>query len=180
MSNPLGSIAVAIALFFAVAFGFQTVQLHYADAALKVAKADLKAANESLDAAVTTAKSNHDAITDLSGRLTACVGETQRVRQAAETAAAQAARAQAQRNTALRQLSEARKELYASNATCAAWGSAPVCGGVSAGLRDLWSATRSADENGAGRGAEAPVRRDPGRPAGRGAAAGPADPGPVR
>lgn len=180
MSSPLTSIAAAIALFFAVAFGFQTVQLHYADAALKGANADLKAAKESLDAAVTTAKSNHDAITDLTGRLTACVGENQRVQQAADSAAAQAARAQAQRNTALRQLSEAKKELYATNATCAAWGSAPVCGGVSAGLRDLWSATRSADENGAGRGSQAPVRRDPGQPAGGDSLAGPADPGPVR
>lgn len=180
MSNPLTGIACAIALFFAVAFGFQTVQLHYADAALKVANADLKAAKESLDAAITTAKTNHDAITDLAGRLTACVGENQRVQQAAESAAAQAARAQAQRNTALRQLSDARKKLYANDATCAAWGSAPVCGGVSGGLRELWNATRSADENGADRGTEAPVRAHPAQPVDGTAVARSSDAGPVR
>lgn len=176
----LTEIAIGFAIFFATAFGFQTWQLHSADKALAAANQQLGAASASLNQAIDTAKSNEASIKTLTTRLTECVGTNQRVEEAAKTAAAAAAWAQAQRNAALRQLSDARKKLYANDATCAAWGSAPVCGGVSGGLRELWNATRSADENGAGRGTEAPVRAHPGQPVDGTAVARSADPGPVR
>ena len=175
--NLLNEIAIGFAIFFATAFGFQTWQLHSADKALALANQQLGAASASLNQAIDTAKSNEASINTLTTRLTECVGTNQRVEEAAKTAAATAARAQAQRNAALRQLTEARKKLYANDATCAAWGSAPVCAGVSRGLLDTWQATRSADQDGTDRHAAPPVRRDSGRSSGRAVVAGSSSPG---
>jgi len=160
--SPLTYIAGILAAFFAIAFGFQTVQLKFADDALALSKKDLTAANTALATAVSVAKSNTATIADLTKRLNEAVGQNERVAEAAKKATDDAVLAQQQRNTALRQLNEARKKLYATNATCAAWGSAPVCGPVSNGLRDLWDATHRADENGGSGGGKTALRGDPG------------------
>jgi hypothetical protein len=166
VSNLLTYILAAAAGVLAIAFGFTTWQLSAASEALAQAHQELGAARTSLAQAVATARSNKASIDDLAGRLTQCVGQKQQVQEAEKAALAQAAKAEAQRGRALRQLTEAREKLYANDATCDAWGRAPVCGGVSGELRNLWERARGADADGGGGGAEDPVRGDRPDPAG--------------
>ena len=97
--------------------------------------------NESANA---EAKAKADtAIDELRKRLSDAVGAKQAV-EALAKAAEQLARASARSAALARdQLLMQREDLYATDATCAAWRAAPVCSGISHGLRIEWDQARS-------------------------------------
>lgn len=103
-------------------------------------------------------KANADNVTTLAAKLEQAVGKNQET--ARILAAAEAARdaARVERDRALSRYQAEREKAYATNTTCGAWGSAPVCGVISDSVRQQWEQTRSGDSGAdpvGGRGASA-------------------------
>ena len=104
-------------------------------------------AEANLEAAVKTNASQKGVINDLALRLSNAIGQKQAVEEINATAlasrdAAVAARARAE--TELRRLKET---VYATDATCAAWGNQPVCPAISDQLRLQWDNASTGDRN---------------------------------
>lgn len=84
------------------------------------------------------AKTDRETIDKLAKKNAELVGQKQRVAEASAIAAANLAKTRAQLDTANRQLTEARRSLYASDPTCSILSVTPVCAGVGISLRDKW------------------------------------------
>lgn len=110
-----------------------------------------KQAEANLDAAVETNKKNKAVIEDLALRYATLVGQNQAITEANEKATAQRDAAARARDKATFELARLKETIYATDPTCAAWGSQPVCPAIGDRLRDLWNHEAAGDGNAADR-----------------------------
>lgn len=80
------------------------------------------------------------AIDDLAKRLDEAVGKKQQTEQALASAEKQRDAARQARDTLLAQSRAETEKTYATDPTCAAWGRAPVCPGISDSVQKSWRA----------------------------------------
>ena len=97
-----------------------------------------KQAEANLSAAVATNQNQKAIINDLALRYSNLVGQKQAVDEANARAVAARDAAVAARNRATNELNRLKETIYATDATCAAWGSQPVCPAISDQLQLQW------------------------------------------
>lgn len=146
----IGALLVALA----VAIGTIVVKDARHDAALSKVQADVATCGTELTAAtesnanLTRANASQtQVVEDLAGRLDKAITETERLDELLADAGARQRALQAERDTALAQLDTIRETDYANDPSCAAWGAAPVCGRISAGVQERWRIARSGPGN---------------------------------
>lgn len=145
------NILIAVIIALVLALGYKTWEAHELSgkvAMLEQAKKhadELATIKESVIAGwQKLSQTDRTTIDTLAKQNAELVGQKQRVSEAAAMTASRLAATRAQLDTANRQLTEARRTLYANDPTCAIMSVSPVCAGVSDGLRAKWTAAQDA------------------------------------
>lgn len=145
------NILIAVIIALVLALGYKTWEAHELSGKVAMLEQAKKHADETIstkDAVIRgweqLARTDRETIDKLARQNAELVGQKQRVAEAAATTASRLAATRAQLDTANRQLTEARRTLYANDPTCAILSVSPVCSGVSDGLRSKWTAAQDA------------------------------------
>lgn len=117
----------------------------------RTAAVQLQAMTDQRDALVTTGTACFTTGTELAQRLNACIRYSETAAESERAALAQRDAATLERDAAQRAAREQRRTLYATDATCAAWAAAPVCGAISDQLRAQWADRASSTAGGSGK-----------------------------
>lgn len=139
------NILIAVIIALVLALGYKTWEAHELSgkvAMLEQAKKhadELATIKESVIAGwQKLSQTDRTTIDTLAKQNAELVGQKQRVSEAAAMTASRLAATRAQLDTANRQLTEARRTLYASDPSCSVLSVTPVCAGVSASLQAKW------------------------------------------
>lgn len=100
----------------------------------------LKSAQSALATTVETNTRQQAAVEALARKLDAAIRETENLDQLLVRAEADLHQTQRARDAALAQLETHRENVYATDASCSAWGAAAVCGAITGSLQDQWRA----------------------------------------
>lgn len=98
----------------------------------------LDASDGALQSALTTNASANAAVSDLAGKLDTALKETERLDGLLLSAETELHYTQRVRDEALAALQSGRGKVYASDASCGAWGAAAVCGRITGSVLDQW------------------------------------------
>lgn len=138
-------------LLLVVAFGYKAYEAHNLKATIAVLEQSAKydrsvidTKNKALEGWERLAHTDRETIDRLAKANAELAGQKQRVTEAAALAAANLAKTRDQLNTANRQLTEARRSLYASDPTCSVLSVTPVCAGIGNSVRAKWSQAQHA------------------------------------
>lgn len=141
IQNALIGIIIALVL----ATGYKTYEAHNLKATIATLEQThdydqevIEGKNAVIEGWEKLAKTDRETIDKLAKKNAELVGQKQDVARAEAIASDNLARTRAQLNTANRQLTEARRTLYASDPTCSVLSVTPVCAGVGISLRTKW------------------------------------------
>lgn len=127
-----------------------------------VAQAEVRTLRQAFNTMFEANTTNVGNVKQLAQALKNQIGREQRTAQALADADTALAAARAKAADYQRQLLAQRTETYANDPTCAAWGRAAVCGGITGSVFEQWEAARDPGRNdGAGGQARAAAGPDP-------------------
>lgn len=98
----------------------------------------LGAAEGSLTSAVEANARSHKAVEDLAAKLDVAIRETERLDELLLSAETELSYTRQARDRALAELETQRENVYATDASCGAWGAAAVCSRITGSLQEQW------------------------------------------